>query len=102
MDFGVTGLNGGRAHQVRDLIDPGAKFGGAVEIDAPEHDPGPGRRRWELVAAGTVFLAVAIYFIYTMLYSYYQGYVIGVGVVIPVAMAVASLWIVRYGWKRRC
>jgi hypothetical protein len=68
----------------------------------PQYDPGPGSRRWELVVAGSVILAVSIYFIYTMLRSYFQGYAIGVGFVIPVAMALAALWIVRYGWKRRC
>lgn len=68
----------------------------------PQYDPGPDQRRWELVAAGSLLLAVSIYFICTMLQSYFQGYGIGVGFVIPVAMALAALWIVRYGWKRRC
>ena len=68
----------------------------------PQYDPGPGRRRWELVAAGAMFFAVSCYFSLTMLYSYTQGYGLGVGFGIPLAMAMASLWIVRYGWKRRC
>jgi hypothetical protein len=73
-----------------------------VRVTFPQYDPGPGRRRWELVAAGSAFLAVSIYFIYTMLRSYLQGYGIGVGFVIPAAMALVAAWIVRYGWKRRC
>lgn len=73
-----------------------------VRVTFPQYDPGPGQRRWELVAAGSVFLAVSIYFIYTMLRSYLQGYGIGVGFVIPAAMALVAAWIVRYGWKRRC
>jgi hypothetical protein len=68
----------------------------------PQYDPGSGRRRWELVAAGSVLLAVSIYFIYTMLHSFFRGYGLGVGLVIPVAMALAALSIVRYGWNRRC
>jgi hypothetical protein len=73
-----------------------------VSVTFPQYDPGPGQRRWELVAVGSVFLAVSIYFIYTMLRSYFQGYGIGVGFVIPAVMALAAVWIVRYGWKRRC
>lgn len=68
----------------------------------PQYDPGPGRRRWELVVAGSVLLAVSLYFIYTMLRSFFQGYGVGLGFVIPAVMALAAVWIVRYGWKRRC
>jgi hypothetical protein len=73
-----------------------------VGATAPAYVPDPGRRRWELVAAGAVVLAVSLYFIQALLQaSARHGDAVGVGLAIAIAMALAAVWIVRYGWQRR-
>ena len=73
------------------------------DVDRQAFIPRPGWRRWELVVAGVIFLILSLYFIATMLYSFFQyGSSIGTGLAIAVAVAIAALWMVCHGWRRKC
>jgi hypothetical protein len=69
---------------------------------APTAPSPPGARRWELVIVGAAFLAGSLAALGLMLVSAWRdGSGLTAGLAIPVALALASAWVLRFGWTRR-